>query len=329
MCEMFRSIKRRKGLLGNLWIFILYSGFFYIVIHAFVNLHSDSLFFGKAKPVSRGVVYFGYSSNISIAQRYIGTIIRSTKAIRQHSPNLPIMLFTNADYRGVDFDYVYRIPGDLVLPGRQWWTRISLLPMTKFDQTISIDSDRVICNPIDSVFQYLSEYDMLGVSGGILPGLDNGVMVYRNSAKFRYLVKLWKEEQEKIGKDVDDQQSLSKALERLVDFRVGVLDQSWQLKYIPAEGQNWRNTTMRRSLVIHHPVKIAASTNCPNLSNSSLPRIYMGNSLRETKWKIGNSLHECNEYLEGRCSHPELDWSQRSQVTERKIYLMTHTRRKN
>ncbi|KAI8112051.1 hypothetical protein M9434_003375 [Picochlorum sp. BPE23] len=312
---------RRFGLLK---ILTLCTAYFCFMNQKFSRIAFN---FRKEATQRRGVVYFGYSNDISLVQGYLETIIRSSKGIRQYSPSLPIMLFTNFNYSGAEFDHIYIIPDDLVLPGRQWWTRISLLAMTKFEETISIDSDRVICNPIESVFQYLSEYDMLGVSVGILPGLDNGVMVYRKSAKFSHLVELWKEEQLKIGKDADDQQSLAKAIDRLTDFKVGVLDQSWQMKYIPVRGQNWRNTTMRRSLVIHNPVKIAASAKCPDQSNSSVTRIYMGNIFNETKWKIGFSLHECNQYLNDTCFHPELDWGQQSQVIERGEYLSKYCSR--
>lgn len=322
--EVFRSlaIRRRYKLLT---ILTLCTASFYVVIQL---VSGNNSYFSKEVAQRRGVVYFGYSNDISLAQAYLETILRSSRGIRQYSPSLPIMLFTNFNYTGGEFDHVYIIPDESLLPGRQWWTRISLLAMTKFEETISIDSDRVICNPIESVFEYLSEYDMLGVSAGILPGFDNGVMVYRRSAKFRHLVELWKDEQDKIGKDADDQQSLARALDRLTNFKFGVLDQSWQLKYIPARGQNWRNTTMRRSLVIHHPVKIAAAAKCPDQSDISLSRIYMGNIFNETKWKIGYSMEECNHYLNDTCFHPELNWSQKSEVIERGQYISKYGSRK-
>ncbi|KAI8112059.1 hypothetical protein M9434_003383 [Picochlorum sp. BPE23] len=122
-----------------------------------------------------------------------------------------------------------------MLPGRQWWTRLILLPKSVFSQTISIDSDRFVCISIAPVFAYLPQYDMLGVSAGILPGLDNCVLVFRND-KSRKLVHLWEKEQLEFGKDKDDQHTLSRVINKMANFRAGVLDQSWQMRYIPANG---------------------------------------------------------------------------------------------
>lgn len=315
----------RKGLSGNTSSKI---GLLLVVILAVKELIACTKVHCNLRSPRRGVVFFGYSRNVTLAENYVQRIIEVGDSVRRHSPNLPIMLFTNAEYTGTDFDFVYKIPDEEVLPGRQWWTRMRLLPRSAFNEVIAIDSDRYVCNAIEPVFEYLSEYNMLGVSAGILPGLDNGVMVFRNDHKFRALAELWQNEQTEIGKEKDDQQTLARAIDKMRNFRVGVLDQSWQMKYIPAKGQTWRNTTKRRSLVIHSPVKIVAGYSCPAEYKSSRKRIYTGNSYNQPEWRIAYSQDECDHHLSKLCTHGELDWGSSEEVIDRNEYLSRYLHRK-
>lgn len=308
--------------------------YFYIQGHKFYEkvfeYISGQAAMAKVQPsLTRGVVYFGYSSNRTTALHYVQRILESSQGIRRHSPDLPIMLFTNSEYSGEDFEYVYRIRDNLVAPGRQWWTRISLLSETRFNLTLSVDSDRVICNDISPIFDLLDEYDMLGVSAGILPGLDNGVMAYRSGSKFNKLVQVWKEEQEVFGRQKDDQQTLARAITKLVGYRVGVLDQSWQLKYIPAVGETWRNHTMARTLVVHEPIKISASRRCPSEADSSEPRLYMSGILtgKQASSRFGavvKNQSQCDYLMNNKCSFRELSWASRLPVVPKEYYLQLY-----
>lgn len=271
---------------------------------------------------SMGVVYFGYNLNKDRAKEYVDRIIESSYGIRKYSPQLPIMLFTNSGYNGTHFEYIYDIPETLMLHGRQWWTRISLLSLTRFAYTLSIDSDRVICNDISSIFGLLDEFDMLGVSAGILPALDNGVIGYKAGRKFEILTGLWMEEQIRAGKDGNDQPSLARAIKRFKNYRVGVLDQSWQMKYIPAVGQPWGpECNMSRTLVIKQPIKIAAARTCPLETNSSKPRIYTSNRGRSPSVSIAYSQYDCDQLLNNDCLFREIDWMSDTQVLDKEEYL--------
>lgn len=269
-----------------------------------------------------GVVYFGYSSNKDTAKEYVDRIIESSYGIRKYSPHLPIMLFTNADYNGTQFEYLHYIPDSLILPGRQWWTRISMLSYTRFTYTLSVDSDRVICNDISGVFGLLDRFDMLGVSAGILPALDNGVIAYKSGRKFQILTGLWMEEQIKAGKDGNDQPTLARAIRRFKGYKVGVLDQSWQVKYIPAVGQPWGpRCKMSRTLVIKQPIKIAATRTCPLETNSSKPRIYVSNRSSSPSGNIAYSQDDCDRLLNSSCLFRELDWISDTLVFDKEEYV--------
>ena len=272
--------------------------------------------------LNAGVLYFGYSSNKARSKEYVDRIIESSYGLRKFSPHLPIMLFTNSGYNGTHFEYLYNIPDALILQGRQWWTRILLLRHTKFTYSLSVDSDRVICNDVSSIFGLLDRFDMLGVSAGILPALDNGVIAFKSGRKFEYLTRLWVEEQSKSGKSGNDQPSLARAIKRFKGYKVGVLDQSWQMKYIPADGQPWGpKCNMSRTLVIKQPIKIAAALKCPPESNSSTPRIYTSNRARSPSGRIAYSQTECDQLLNNSCQSREIDWESDARVVDIREYL--------
>jgi len=62
--------------------------------------------------------------------------------------------------------------------GRQWWTRALYLSKSPYSCTMQLDGDRTVCVDLSQVFQLLQYYDFLGVSAGILPAFDNGLMAW-------------------------------------------------------------------------------------------------------------------------------------------------------
>jgi hypothetical protein len=275
-------------------------------------------------------VYFGYHQDPNRSLQYVETISRSAKKLSESNAGLNISVITNAAISAqhsarLGFSSVVQIEEEHIYPGRQWWTRILYLNATPYDYTLAIDSDRMVCADISAVFTYLESYDILGVSAGILPALDNGVLAYKKGSKFNRLISTWMHYQEKIGQFGNDQPALGKAIDRLPMLISGVLPPTWQAKFIPAQGQTWQGTNVSRTLVLHGVVKIVAGGSCPELMvEDEAPRIIAHDVSQTPQFRRVHSEAECEAFLAGRCSHPELDWAFNFDVMPRSEYLVRY-----
>lgn len=299
-----------------------------------MSRHGDITSLGPAlprpTPPSRGVVYFGYHQDADRTMQYVETISRSAKKLYETNAGMNISVITNAaispqQWAALGFSSVVHIKEEHVYPGRQWWTRILYLNATPYDYTLAIDSDRVVCADISAVFTYLESYDILGVSAGVLPAFDNGVLAYKKGAKFNQLISTWIHYQEKTGQFGNDQPSLGKAIDRLPMLTSGVLPPTWQAKFIPAQGQTWRGTNASRTLVLHGSVKIVAGGACSEImKEDEAPRVIAHDIFQTPQFKRVHSEAECHAFLAGRCSHPELDWEFDFDVMPRSEYLLRY-----
>jgi hypothetical protein len=280
--------------------------------------------------LSRGVVYFGYHQDANRSLQYVDAIGRSAKKLSEFNYGLQISIITNAvispqQLALLGISSIIHIEEEHVHPGRQWWTRILYLNATPYDYTLAIDSDRIVCDDISAVFAHLESYDILGVSAGILPALDNGVLAFKKGPKFNQLISTWMDYQMKIGQFGNDQPALGKAIDRLPLLVSGVLPPTWQAKFIPAQGQKWgAGTNASRTLVLHGSVKIVALDECPEIMVPAAkgPRVIALDVLQTPQYKCVYSQAECDAFLRGRCSHPELDWAFDFDVMPRAEYLM-------
>ena len=233
----------------------------------------------RPTPPSRGVVYFGYHEDANRSLQYVEAISRSAKKLSETNAGLNISVITNAvisplQSAALGFASIVHIKEDHIYPGRQWWTRILYFNATPYDYTLAIDSDRMVCADISAVFAYLDSYDILGVSAGILPALDNGVLAYKKGWKFNRLISTWMHYQMRLGQFGNDQPSLGIAIDRLPMLISGILPPTWQAKFIPAQGQTWRSTNASRTLVLHGSVKIVAGGACPEImKEDEAPRV--------------------------------------------------------
>lgn len=123
-----------------------------------------------------GVLLFAYSQNASALPAYLADNAIVAEGIRAESPALPITMFTNSDRTlaasSGPWDNVISIPDELVLPGRQWWSRTMSLNSTPYDLSIMIDSGMGVCGDVMQLFSLMiaDGWDMLGASGGAAGG---------------------------------------------------------------------------------------------------------------------------------------------------------------
>ena len=290
-----------------------------------------------------GVVYFAYHPDLTKAMAYLNTSATSAQSIKKFHPQLQITVMSNlllskSQLKSKGFNSQVIIAKEYLTNARQWWTRMVYLNHTPYEYTLSIDSDRVVCNDISEGFEILingykgKSYDLLEVSAGILPAFDNGVIFYRKGWKFNQLVEIWMRFQSAWNKHGDDQGCLANALEYIRDkkkssmknFNVGILPPTWQVKYIPAVGQYWGTPNLSRTLVMSGLIKIVASTSCQVFEpvNDTRKRIYTYTREPTKKSAVVYSQSECDKALGNKCKHSEIDWKSTGyHVLDRQEYL--------
>ncbi len=104
---------------------------------------------------SRGVLY------VATDGIYAEAAVESARSVCEHSPNLSAHLFTSAATAERVRDEAAAI--DLTLgviedPHRR--SKVDYLPRTPFDRTLYLDSDTLVCSPIDDVFDLLDRFDV-------------------------------------------------------------------------------------------------------------------------------------------------------------------------
>ena len=304
---------------------------------------SESLFeapeklYCAAEP-DRGVLYFAYHKDYEHAERILVRARDSINSVRRYNPCMNVTVATNIppplgsvrDIWGVDHVIpiadvdITESPHDAL--GRQWWTRTVYLSKSPYLYTIQLDSDRTVCGDISPIFQLLQYYDFLGVSAGILPAFDNGVMAWAKRPTLDTLWERWKEELSKTGPTLNDQPPLARAIDALPGIRVGALSPIYQGKLIPAQGELWGQAKASRTLVLHGEAKIVAggADYCESMNkNATRPRIFLKNYKAE--YKLVFSQEECNNHLRNTCDFPEIDWELDFKVMARTTYINSYT----
>lgn len=285
-----------------------------------------------------GVLYFAYHIDPARTKKIMANVVESIKSLRKHNScvnvavasNHPIGSSNEMQSWGINNTILIH-PDDIIegpeeKQGRQWWTRTKYLSKSPFNYTIQLDSDRTVCGDISDLFKQLESYEFIGVSVGILPNLDNGVMAWKKSADFDSLIEAWKEEFSKQGRTGCDQPPLTKALDSLPGLKAGVMNPTFQAKYIPAMGEMWGSAAASRTLVLHGPAKIVAGNEsfC-DFMNEGSTRARIALQDYDGQHKIAYSQEECETYLNGKCGSKELEWNLDFNIISRSLYLKSYT----
>lgn len=170
----------------------------------------------KHKAPSRGVIY------VAIGNKYAREAVVSINTLREHMPKLPVTVFTNDDIGGSVEAQVEPVPNDV--PPKL--LKMLCMLRTPYVHTLYIDADTFICDAFEELFGLLSAFDVATAISPqritkpnprvplSFPEVNGGVILYRNSAKTRRFISLWKRlyEEETGNTEKRNEPSLRQAL---------------------------------------------------------------------------------------------------------------------
>lgn len=208
----------------------------------------------QAEPVNCGVLL------VASGQRYIEAAVATAENLKQHMPDIPVVLFTG-DPGSVASPSINQVIG---IENPHSRSKVECLVQTPFDRTLYIDTDVRIVADISGVFQVLERFDMaLGHAHARMraetqavwrkplpaafPQFNCGVILYRNSPASTALLTAWSGayEDAKFKKD----QVTFRELAWESDARIYVLPPEYNVRY--KKYFNIWKSTEARPLVLH------------------------------------------------------------------------------
>ncbi len=186
----------------------------------------------------RGVVY------VATGRRHLDEMVQSVSSLRKHMPRLPVLLYTDQKEipRGV-FDAIRTIEN----PCHSFMDKIAPLCDSPFDCTLFLDTDTLVCAPIDDLFDVLERFDLAVTHAPFrhdrpfstpicFAELNTGVIAYRNTESVRTMFRLWLAIYEKevadTGKMDSDQPAFRAALYQSSDVAPYVLPTEYNLRTV-------------------------------------------------------------------------------------------------
>ena len=186
---------------------------------------------------SKGVIY------VATGAGYLDLAIQSARSLKQHNPDLPADIFTDApDAAGLDvFDQVHPVPNT------HERARFDCFGLSRFDRTLLLDCDTLVLRPLGDLFDILHRFDLamahdvrrasdLIQEGAqvqtpyAFPQLNAGVMLYRHSAETKAFFAEWRRRYYEQGEGRD--QVTLKDLLWESDIRFYVLPPEFNLRRV-------------------------------------------------------------------------------------------------
>lgn len=138
---------------------------------------------------------------IATGTKYIQEAIYSAKSVRQIMPTLPIAIYLDDSTQIPEklFNFVNQIDA----PQFSYMDKVSLLQKTPFNQTLFLDTDTLVIEPIHELKTLLSKFDLacthapvrsshdLKMCPDAFAELNTGVILYRQSDSINKLFQSW------------------------------------------------------------------------------------------------------------------------------------------
>ena len=137
----------------------------------------------------RGVIYCAHGESWATRAK------ASVASLRRHHPDLPVTIFSEHDFSGVDVD-VRPVPAGI----QPRALKMHALLNSPYQNTLYLDTDTHVCEDFTEVYDMLRSFDVsVCVSGqaspravrgvpACYPEMNGGVILYRNSGETRSLL---------------------------------------------------------------------------------------------------------------------------------------------
>jgi hypothetical protein len=236
-------------------------------------------------PDERGVLYIGTGA------RHFTEALRSARSLRGHMPDVPIALMTDQPDVPDVFDMVINVqPGPYPFADK-----IRFLEQTPFMHTLFLDSDTLVCAPLDDLFTLLERFDLAIAfdykhMDWTLPGVpqsfpepNSGVIAYRQSCRMTAFFAAWAQEygtmlaQATPEDGIGDQTAMRRPLYES-DLRLMILPQQYHTRYLTM------GVLVGKAHIVHgrhldqfHDIASVAHT----LNRTTAPRVFVGGQVYE------------------------------------------------
>ena len=160
--------------------------------------------------MTKGIIY------IAIGEAWVQEAINAASIVRKHMPGIPITVFSDRHFQASSIDSVIvKERDDNPLFTKTQWIRHS-----PYEDTLCLDTDITLCDSIEDVFMLLNRFDLavphapyrlanMGLPGGLpeflssgvpdcFPGMNTGMLLFRNSVKTDKLFDDWNLYHEKL-----------------------------------------------------------------------------------------------------------------------------------
>lgn len=143
----------------------------------------------------QGVVY------IATGQKFITEALQAVASLKRHMPDSHVTLFSDQQPQSDLFDAVTIIEQ----PQYSFMDKIQQLKHSPYEHTLFLDTDTLVCGPLDELFTLLAAYDIAAAYDNIgrsvpvpavpspLPEFNTGVMVFRQSDKWQAFCDAWRD----------------------------------------------------------------------------------------------------------------------------------------
>ncbi|MEO8206071.1 MAG: hypothetical protein ABI615_07805 [Chthoniobacterales bacterium] len=190
----------------------------------------------KTANLTRGVLY------VATGLRFIAEATQSAQSAKRHMPQTPICLYCDTP---PDAPHPFDEIRVLKNPRHFFVDKVEPLLESPFERTLFLDTDTLVCQPLDDLFQILDRFDMALAHAPlrhdrpfVVPNcfveLNTGVIAYRRCKETADLIRRWstlyEDEVQRSGK-VSDQESFRQAAYES-EARIYILPSEYNLRSV-------------------------------------------------------------------------------------------------
>lgn len=151
---------------------------------------------------------------VATGKAHVDAAVKSARTFKESNPKYKTALFTDLDLDAKGFDFVRKIPNNVIRP------KIEMLSASPFDQTLYLDNDTLILDNLSAAYDILEKFEMAGCQVQLwqrprhnqvhriqvpilFPEINCGVLLYKKCVKTDEFFKRWSHEFRKSGLNVD------------------------------------------------------------------------------------------------------------------------------